>query len=245
MKSKVLVVCWREPELREWIPVGRLWQEKQQFFFCYTQGLKKAQQNNNFSFFTEMTDPTKTYFSDELFPIFQNRLLSKSRPEYKRYLEWLALDESLTALDELSRTNGARATDSLLLFEIPQKTKDGKYRTCFFAHGTNYLPKSYLERVEKIQEGEQLYLMQDIQNKADKLALLLRTDDPMQLLGYCPRIYTKDVNKLLNVRGSSLRVRAKRVNQSAPLKLKLLCEIEANWPSDFEAFDAPEFKAFS
>lgn len=244
MSDKVLVVCWREPELREWIPIGRLWQEGGQFLFCYTEGLHKAQQNNNFSYFAEMTDPTKTYVSDELFPIFKNRLLTKSRPEYKRYLQWLDLDENLTDLDELARTNGARATDSLQLFEIPQKTQDEKYIIQFFAHGTNYLSKSYVERIESIQDGEQIYLMQDIQNPVDRLALLLRTGDPMELLGYCPRIYTNDINQLLNNTSGQVKVTAKRVNSSAPLQLKLLCELEADWPKDFEPFSAHEFKPF-
>lgn len=244
MSDKILILCWKEPELREWIPVGRLWQQDNQYFFCYTQGLKKAQQNNNFTFLGEMTDAKQIYFSDELFPVFQNRLLAKSRPEYKRYLDWIGLEDNLTKLDELARTNGIRATDSLQLFEIP-KINNGKYTTLFFSHGISHLPESYLDRIETVKEDEKLYLMQDIQNKVDRLALMLRTDDPVELMGYCPRIYTKDINRLLVANDNEVKVTVKKVNETAPLQVKLLCQLEAKWPAGFSPFDDEEFKPFS
>lgn len=48
-----------------------------------------------------MQDFSKTYTSNTLFPLFKNRLLDKSRPEYAEYLTWLGLSsESTTDMDE-------------------------------------------------------------------------------------------------------------------------------------------------
>lgn len=240
--DKTLILCWREPKSREWISVGKLWMSENQYRFCYTKGVQRAKKSNDFMMFGQMIEEDKVYVSDELFPIFKNRLLQKSRPEYNDYLKWLGLDASLEPLDELSRTNGVRATDSLQLFEIP-KNKDGKYITYFFSHGISHLPKNYVERIKKLHKGDKLYLMQDIQNNMDKYALMIRTDDPAELMGYCPRIYTKDLHTLIEKNGvDNVSLSIEAINHDAPLQFRLLCKIETTWFEGFEPFLDEEFK---
>src|SRR5574344_1863640 len=106
--------------------------------------------------FGQMIEKDKVYVRDELFPIFKNRLLQKSRPEYSEYLSWLGLNKNLSPLDELSRTNGVRATDSLQLFEIPKK-ENGQYTAYFFTHGISHLPKNYVDRISSLKQGDRLY----------------------------------------------------------------------------------------
>ncbi len=241
MNDKKLILCWREPESREWIPVGKLWYDNNKYKFCYTQGVEKAKASNNFMMFGQMTEEDQTYISNELFPIFKNRLLQKSRPEYKDYLNWLGLDVELGPLDELSRTNGVRATDSLQLFEVPVEN-DGKYIAYFFSHGISHLPKNYIERIRELRDGDKLYIMQDVQNTIDRFALMLRTDDPVELMGYCPRIYTKDINTLIQKNGAlNVKVVIEKINYDAPLQFRLLCKLEANWFDGFIPFSDKEF----
>ncbi len=83
MKNK-LILAWKNPNTRTWTPVGILEYKENKYFFNYTKGAKVE----NFNPFGQMIDLEKTYESETLFPIFQNRLLSKSRPEYEDYLEW-------------------------------------------------------------------------------------------------------------------------------------------------------------
>lgn len=114
--SNKLILTWREPNTREWIPVGRLSQDdKTRYIFQYLNGAKKS---SNFIPFGQMQELGKTYISDDIFPLFKNRLLQKSRPEYGSYLDWLGLDSTMSMFDELSRTNGVRATDSLPFSDI-------------------------------------------------------------------------------------------------------------------------------
>ncbi|HFE38157.1 MAG TPA: restriction endonuclease, partial [Gammaproteobacteria bacterium] len=97
---KSLFIAWQDPESRQWAPVGRLSQRGGRFHFVYTQGAKDF---SNFTPFGRMSDLSAEYVSDELFPLFKNRVLTKSRPEYAQYLKWLGLDSvKYDALDELA-----------------------------------------------------------------------------------------------------------------------------------------------
>lgn len=244
MSTKTLILCWKEPTKKEWIPIGRLSIENNQYKFSYTNGVKKAQQSHSFSFLEYMDKPNSIYSSTELFPFLQNRLLPKTRPEYKKYLEWLDLENTLTDFEELARTNGIKATDSFQLFEVPEQTQ-GKYIAYFFSHGIRYLPESNRERLNTLKVQERLYLMQDIQNQYDKYALLLRTNDPVELVGYCPRVYSQDITKLLiQDDPNNVKVTIHKVNPDAPAQLRLLCKLEADWPQDFLAFNHSDFQTY-
>lgn len=112
-----------------------------------------------------MGDLHKAYKSDELFPIFANRILAKNRPEYRDYMKWLGLsDAQYDALEELARTGGLRATDSLELFPCPEPPQGKTYEVYFFCRGLRHLQKDNQERASNLQQGERLYLAQDLQN---------------------------------------------------------------------------------
>jgi len=242
---KELVLAWREPKKRAWIPVGKLWMDKdEKYRFAYTYGAQKAFETDSFVPFGQMNQLDKTYVSDDLFPIFKNRLLQRSRPEYSAYVQWLGFkgDAELSVFDELARTNGIRATDSLQLFEVPQE-QNGMYRVFFFSHGISHLPQNYIDRVEKLKEGDALYLMKDIQNGVDVSALVLRTDDPIEIVGYCPRFYAEDFNRLIEVQPSEyVKVTVAKVNYDAPLQFRLLCKFESPWLEGFVPFQDRDFE---
>jgi len=240
---KELFLAWREPVKREWIVVGKLWQKENKYYFGYTKGVKKAKESGNFNEFGVMQDIDKIYVSNELFPIFKNRILNRSRPEYSQYIKWLGFEnKEVSPLDELSRTNGLRATDSLQIFEKP-KPKDGKFIIYFFSHGIRHLPKTYQERIEHLKENERLYIAKDVQNEFDKYALLLRTADPVEIVGYIPRFYTKDINKLLELNGNKeVKVSIEKINLNAPKQFQLLCKLETKWSKEFKSCNDEEFE---
>src|SRR5690242_9947223 len=115
---KALFLAQQDPETRHWSPVGRLTLDDSGYKFVYTKGVKDI---THFAPFGRMSDLDRPYVSKALFPIFTNRLLPKSRPEYSEYLTWLGLTEqSHTVLVELERTSGVRATDNFELIPMPQ-----------------------------------------------------------------------------------------------------------------------------
>jgi hypothetical protein len=237
---KELIVTWQNPTSRNWIPIGRLQYKNSKYIFNYTY---EAKQERDFVPFRSMNNLDDSYQSDELFPFFANRLLPKSRPEYGDYLSWLNFKEDkIDPLEELARTNGIKATDSLQLFPTPEKT-DGMYEVTFFSHGIRYLPESYIDRISHLNYGSNLYLMKDIQNKFDPNALVLRTDDPTEIVGYCPIFFVYDFVKLLDKNGpGNVHVSVVKVNLNSPFQFRLLCKLSTAWPSDFVPFQDKVFQ---
>jgi len=235
-----LILSWKNPKDKMWIPVGRLTFENNNYSFTYTNGAKVTK---DFKLLEKMDDLSKTYTSEELFPLFKNRLLQKSRPEYNEYLEWLNISEKdMHPMEELSLTGGVRATDSLQLFPLPIE-KNGFYEVKFFSHGMRYLAPHYIQRVNELEEGHKLYLMKDIQNEYDKDALVLRTEDPPELVGYCPKNYVKDFNFLIDKNGcNNVNIKILKNNINAPSQLRLLCEFKTKWVKGFVPFSHKDFQ---
>jgi hypothetical protein len=235
-----LILSWKNPNSNQRIPIGRLKFREGYYCFQYTKG---ALREKDFRPFESMKSLEKIYESKELFPLFQNRLLQKSRPEYQDYLKWLNIKtQSMHPMEELALTCGIRATDSFELFSLPVK-ESGDYVVKFFSRGIRHLAKSYNQRVEGLGEDRKLYLMRDIQNKLDSYALVLRTDNPIELVGYCPSFYTKDFNSLIEKNGANdIFLRVVKNNLDAPSQLKLLCEFRTKWSEEFAPFDSEDFQ---
>lgn len=238
---KSLFIAYQDPESRKWAPVGRLSQMGSRFHFVYTQGAKDL---SNFTPFGRMTDLGAEYVSDELFPLFKNRVLAKSRPEYAQYLKWLGLDSvQYDALDELARTGGIRATDSLEMFPCPSPTEQNNYEVYFFTRGLRHFYGENQKRAAELKVGEPLNVMLDPQNEHDPHALVIRTQDPITLVGYAPRYFSSEFTKLMDSVGAeNVRVTVEQVNADAPLQYRVLCRIRAPWPSNFQVCDSREFR---
>lgn len=238
---KALFLAVQEPSTRQWAPVARVVKDMGVYKLAYTRG---ALDLPEFRGFGRMHDLKREYVSEELFPLLQNRVLPKSRPEYKHYLEWLGL--SLTgheALDELARTGGLRATDSIELIPCPEPNGGNYYHAYFFARGSRYLPEETQARLNELRPGDRLFIMKDIQNTHDHNALVLRTGDPISIVGYAPRYYAEDFARLADLGDvNDVVVTVDRVNPSAPMPYRLLCKIQAPWPDFFSACASEKFQ---
>lgn len=238
-----LYVGWQEPRTRRWYTVGRLASRENDglYEFIYTKGAENALETGKFLPFSRMKDLKKRYLSEELFPLFSNRILPKSRPDYKDYLKWMDLSEKdASPLKILARSGGERATDLLQVYPAPEKTDDGKYKTYFFVRGLRYLAAPVFELCSDIKVGHQLFPMHDFANHHDKYAVSLRTDDPAFMIGYCPRYLSEDLLSLAKNDSKSLKITVNRVNETAPLQMRFRCEVVANWPQKFESYTQKE-----
>jgi hypothetical protein len=238
---KALYIAMQDPDSRRWAPVARLRRENGHYLFDYTQG---ALSLPRFEPFGRMTQVGLQYVSEGLFPLLANRVLAAGRPEYHDYLRWLGLTEQEhDALEELARTGGRRATDTLELVPCPEPTPDGRYELHFFARGLRHLGAADQARAATLAPGERLYLLQDTQSTHDAMALLLRTEDPVSLVGYMPRYHCVDVSKLLALAGAeAVTVSAERINLDAPIQYRLLCRLSAPWPAGFQPCAAEAFQ---
>jgi len=240
MEVKQLYLAWQDPHSRSWHPVGLLTvDEGGPYRFVYTKGAEKIP---NFCF-GRMKELKVVYESTDLFPLFSNRLLSNSRSEYKKkYLKWLNIGNA-DPFTMLAITQGTRATDTLEVFECPTPNAKGEYELVFLSHGLRHSPSHVIERVNTLKRGDRLFLLLDPQNGYDPMAIALRTDDPVEIVGYCPRYLNPDFHQLLEQnRAADLLVRVEQVNTDAPLNLRLLCSIVAPWPRDnFKPCSGEEF----
>ena len=235
----------REPDNARWEPVGRLEHDQGIYRFSYTRG---AQTLPGFSPLFGMDDWTAVYESDELFPIFKNRLLTERRAEYEAYLNWSGFD-AVNPPDPvalLGVTEGIRTTDSIELFPCPTPDANGMFSNKFFMHGLRYMPDAAKERVAALREGEALFLMPDLCNTNDPYAVALRTDHDRFMVGYVPRYLGRDLTRLFSrCSPEHMHVFVDRVNIDAPLQQRLLCRMEACWPDGFTPCSDDAFQSLA
>lgn len=237
-----LFVAWRPPmpDQTGWRPVGRLEHDGDLYRFWYTQGARKP----GFRPFSQMENLEQIYESEELFPLFANRLLPESRPEYEAYLRWSGFDigNPPDPILVLGVTEGIRQTDAVEVFPCPTPDADGCYLNKFFLHGIRWLPAATIERIGRLKDGERLRLMLDLQNVADPNAVALRTDEELMHIGYVPRYLANDVGQLVqSCDVGFIELFVDRVNRDAPLQNRVLCRMRACWPDGFQPCSGVDF----
>lgn len=236
-----LFVAWRPPETHAgWRPIGRLDHEEGLYRFCYTHGAKR----DGFRGFRGMDQLGEVYESEELFPIFANRLLSKSRPEYESYLRWSGFDPASPPdpIVVLGVTEGLRQTDAIEVFPCPVPDASGCYFNKFFLHGIRWMPPSAESRIRNLEPDEPLCLMADMQNRYDPGAVAVRTEADRTMIGYVPRYLARDfwdLHKECEI--DFIKLAVDRVNHDAPLQNRVLCKLTACWPDNFRPCSHNDF----
>ncbi|NEP49566.1 MAG: DNA-binding protein [Moorea sp. SIO3C2] len=239
---KTLFLAWQDHESRSWNPVGRLTFNGKNYTFVYIEGAKEAQKKFGFEPLMSFPEWNKTYSSTELFAFFANRVMSPSRPDYRRHLDRLNLSaESFDLMEFLGRSEGNRQTDNFKVFPDPDLESDGKYHLCFLVHGLRHLPECSMDRIKQLQVGDPLWLCHEFHNSYDNKALALTTEDHYHL-GYCPRYLSQDILDILRHDPGLVEVKVAKVNlPPSPLKSRLLCEMTY---SGFEGYEPYAHKTY-
>lgn len=237
MSIQKLFLAWQNPETRYWFPIGLLTFDGEYYTFSYTNGVEKARAESNFQLLHSFPEVGKIYKSKTIFPLFANRLMPSSRPDYPDYINWLNISENeFNLMNILARSGGNKVTDTFEVFPYPEKNKEGNLVINFFIHGLRYMPQCSQDYITNLKTEEPLFLVKDYQNQYDDNALLLRTKNNLNL-GYCPRYLTKDIINLLEINPQSVQVFVEKINLSpAPIQLRLLCSLTAPWYDHFSPF---------
>lgn len=240
---KTLFLAWQDPHSRTWFPIGKLTQEAGLYHFSYLRGALQAQEQASFQPIWAFPDFHQPYTSTELFPLFANRLLRPSRPDYKDFVQWLNIPETEDdPIALLARSGGRRKTDSFEVFPCPERDEQGAYHIHFFAHGLRHFPEAEQTYVQSLQPGTPLLLMHDVQNGVDSRALILRTND-LHVVGFCPRYLTQDFFELVCQFPQQVHGQVERVNlPPTPIQFRLLCNLTAKWTDDFQPFSGPIYQ---
>lgn len=236
-----LFLTWQDKKSRKWYPVAQLTFDGVLYRFSYLNGANQAKEEANFQPIVSFPDFNKVYESSALFPMFANRVMPGSRPEYKQTIEWLALPKNTNdPLAFIARTGGAKVTDTFAMFCSPESDKDNNYSLHFFAHGLRYLPECSREKIYSLSEGDKIYLALDFQNPFEATALQLHTGDNY-IVGYCPSYLLDDVNEIVSQK--KVEVCVERVNdQNSPLQFRLLCRMTFPQLAHFKPFHQGNFQ---
>ena len=237
--SNRLFVAWRseDPQTHSvgWGPVGVLERTASGIYrFVYTKG---AQTLDGFKPFPGMPDLNLVYESDDLFPIFANRLMNSRRPEYRPSLVWSGFnpDQPPDPIALLGVTEGLRQTDALEVFPCPEPDGNRCFVARFFVHGLRHSSPDAIERVMTLRHGDQLRIVPEPSNQHDRFAVAIWTNGVEQRIGYVPRYLARDIGWLYRTCGpDAAHLTVERVNPSAPMQRRVLCRMNACWPDEFE-----------
>ncbi|MEQ8540563.1 MAG: DNA-binding protein [Coleofasciculus sp. D1-CHI-01] len=239
---KTLFLAWQDPISRYWFPIGRLTFDGRLYQFVYTQGVKEAEDKCAFQSLSSFPCLDKVYTSTELFPVFANRLMSRSRPDYSRFMEWLNIpNDEHDPMAILARSGGERETDTLAVFPCLEVNAQGQYHLYFFSQGLRHLPSSAIERINQFEATEKLKLAHQWQNNHESDALILTTEDHY-IVGYCPRYLLAELFELIQ-NSFNLEVQVERVNKApTPFQFRLLCKMTFQANPDYHPFSSRHYQ---
>lgn len=240
---KTVFLAWQAPD-RSWFPVGRLTHklDGEKYEFAYTKGALNAEKAAGFKPLLAFPDFNKLYCAPELFPLFANRVLARSRKDFNEYLNTLDLDPNhLDLLDILSVSGGERQTDSFEIFPKMEKDIDGSFTCRFFLHGLRYVNEAGAERARILKEGEALQILVEVNNPKTVTAICLQSSDYLPM-GWAPRYLVSDLLQAM-AQGPDVSAKLVKANSgNVPLNRRYLIEMCGRLPIGFEPMSDESFQ---
>ncbi len=237
---KTVFLAWQDEKSRQWFPIGRLTHEDEAFEFVYVRGFENAHRRAALRPLPAFPDPSRVYRAKVLFPMFNNRIMSSAREEFRAYLRRLNLDdEAPEPLLILARSQGRRSTDTFEVFPFPLEPKSGRLVIDFFVHGLRHRSEAAQALAASLEPGAALTLRHDATNADDPNAVQVLAEGTA--LGFVPRYYAPDLVRLL-ARAVKIDLAVAKVNPSpAPVQQRVLCHLDAPWPFDAPPFEREDF----
>jgi hypothetical protein len=235
-----LLVVWQQPSTRAMIPVGILRFDGETYTFEYLPHVARVA---DFRPLLGFRDLTKRYESEELFPLFQERVMDPTRPDFVRVLDELSLDPaSATPWEQLVRSGGSSEGDTLQVTPFPRETEEGWTCTALVA-GVRYLAKKTVETRDGqthlysedeleallggLVPGQPLRVLAEVGNDYNTDAQLFFTENG-EPIGYVPDWLAKLTAPCLHD-GTSVRAVVDRVNGlSAGWHLRVLVTLHVD-----------------
>lgn len=237
-RRRRLFVVWQNPNTRAFAQVGALVQDDDGgYAFRY---LRRALRLPGFHPLTSFPRLDTVYRSVKLPPFFDNRLMSRRRPDFAGYLRAMDLTaDEATPFELLARTGGSRATDTFHVVAEPEISPDGRARTRFLASGVRWVEGAG-DRIAHLSPGAILTLRPETTNPKNPHALLIDTtaNEPV---GYVPDWLLDVVRQLVGADPDYQLVAERASGPETPSHLRLLCRLEAELPVGVDLFADPDF----
>lgn len=247
MNEKTLFLAWQDKaRTREWFPVGRLDVRMPQslYHFKYLRGAVRANERTGFEPLVDFPDFYRRYEASDLFPLFQNRVLTPGRRDFHEYLRQLDLPDQANPIEILSVDGGYRATDSFEVFPKIERREDGAFCCRFFLHGWRHVCADAQRRLGLLKSGDKLYVAIELTNPATQAAVQIQTED-YYMIGWAPRYLVHDLVSAIAQAPGEYKARVVQVNPvPAPSKQRLLVELSGHWP-DYEPMTTADFESLA
>ena len=244
MNQKTLFLAWKDTaNSRHWFPIGRLDADLAlpEYRFRYTGGAVQAQSEAGFPLLIEFPNLEWDYRASRLFPMFQNRVMNRRRPDRERHLRNLGLAVDADPFEILSTSGGYRATDPYEVFPRLVKGPDGSFKCRFFLHGWRHVNDGAKRRLDFLKPGEYLYVNLELTNPATRLAVQLQTMD-YHMIGWTPRYLVRDLARAMTERPRDYTAKVVRINPlPAPSKHRVLIEMRGRWDG-YEPMDGSDYR---
>lgn len=243
--DRILYLGWKDSGREEsWFPVGRLdvILEPPRFRFRHLKGAESARRTGGFRLAFGFADLHGDYRSTELFPTFQNRVMSRRRPDFEEYVARLDLDSSAHFTEWLAVDGGRRMTDFFDVFPKLSKTEDGLCVFRFFTDGVHPLDPLAQARIEALRPGDRLDVALEPENPTGHPAVRIRTTPDRCFIGWAPRYFVHEFVKAAAESDGTYDTRVVRVNPPPyPSEQRVLIEMRSRWERH-EPMSGPEFE---
>lgn len=232
--ARRFAVAWRHATLRRLSAIGHLEHRSDEFIFRY---LASAPDIRDFQPLLGFPDFHATYRSPSLFPIFEQRVMDRRRPDYQEYLEALDLPLTCTALDVLSRSGGQRKGDTIQLTEHPTVTASGATEYTFLVRGIRHvatLPDDKAAALASLKRGELLTVLPEPSNPFNPQALLVATREQVPL-GWIPDLLLDYV--AMAQKSDSFSLCVQRISgPEVPGHARLVARLRGHLPPGYRPF---------
>ena len=241
-----LFLAWQSKASRAWYPVGVLSanEARNRFSFEYTGGAWEAKADG-FHPIASFPKFDAVYKSDELFPVFQNRLINLRRASSVSYLDSFEVNSGrLDPIETLALTGGTRATDNFEVFPLLDNDPVNGFEAKFFLHGISHMPTDSLARLDELVAGESLQVFFELNNETGRDAIAISTAD-YRILGWAPRYLVDDFCKAAE-HHRDLKASVVKVNgRDTPLNRRLIVSVRGKLPKGSEPMSSSKFKPIS
>jgi len=193
-KARSFVVSRQDSQTRAFTAVGILTALPATFSFEYLGSFLSSEQPLALGGLPLAVGP---FVSERLFPVFAQRIIGAHRVDRPENLASLGLSLDASDLEILSRSEGARAVDSIRLTELPE-TSTGKIDLKFFVHGVRY--QANIESLlSELHVGDCVEFVRETENPFDEYATLINTQG--KTIGYVPSALSVLISAASDFRG--------------------------------------------
>lgn len=238
-----LAVTWQHPHSRRHEAVGMLSCDDHGFHFRY---LRRAEGVQGFQPFLGFEELGRTYSSPRLFPLFTQRIMRASRPDFPKFLESLRLTDEANDWQILARSQGQREGDGIRVLMEPGVDVSGNTNAIFLVHGVRHRlndDPGVDTVLSMLKHGDQLKLVNEPLNPVDSLAILV-SNDGGTTLGWVPSVLLPYVHRAQESGALQVTV-LQSSGPTVPPGYRLLVEVSGRVLPGYRPFDGPDWAPYT